>query len=42
MAVSCVLVWYGRITPDAWAMVQLGTVVAYITGASYEALKAQK
>lgn len=37
--VSCLLVWFGKITPDAWAMVQLGTVAAYITGASYEAGK---
>ncbi len=36
---STVLVWYAKITPDAWAMVQLGTVAAYITGASYEAGK---
>lgn len=36
---SCTLVWFGKITSDAWAMVQLGTVAAYITGASYEAVK---
>lgn len=36
---SCLLVWFGKVTSDAWAMVQLGTVAAYITGASYEAVK---
>lgn len=36
---SCVLVYFGKVTADAWSMVMIATVAAYITGASYEAVK---
>ena len=38
-AASCFLVYFGKVTPDAWSMVMIATVAAYITGASYEAAK---
>lgn len=38
-AAACFLVYFGKVTPDAWSMVMIATVAAYITGASYEAGK---
>lgn len=37
---STVLVWFGKITPDVFQWTVLGTVAAYITGATAESHKA--
>lgn len=33
------LLWYGKLTADAYAMIILGTVAAYIAGNSYQKVK---
>lgn len=33
------LLWYGKLTPDAYSMIILGTVAVYIAGNSWEAVK---
>lgn len=39
-AISSILVWFGRITPDVYQWVILGTVAAYITGNAAQKIKA--
>lgn len=31
-AVSSMLLWYGKLTPEAYSMIILGTVAVYIAG----------
>lgn len=34
--VSSLLLWFSKLTPDAYSMIILGTVAAYIAGSSYQ------
>ena len=37
--ISSWLLWYAKLTPEAYSMIILGTVAAYIAGASYQNVK---
>jgi hypothetical protein len=37
--VNTALVWYGKITPDVYQWITLGTVAAYITGNTAQKIK---
>jgi hypothetical protein len=37
--VSSILVWFGKITSEAWAAVVISTVAAYIAGNTYQKTK---
>ena len=39
---SSLLLWYGKLTPDAYSMLILGTVGVYIGSSTYEKTKVQK
>jgi len=41
-AISSWLLWYGKLTPDAYSMIILGTVAAYIVGNTYQSVKEGK
>lgn len=36
---SSFLVWFAKITPDAYSMIVIATVGAYIAGGTFEAVK---
>ena len=40
--ISSVLLWYGKLTPEPYSMIILGTVAAYIAGNTFQATKAGK
>ena len=39
--VSSWLLWYGKLTSEAYSMIILGTVAVYISGTTYEKTKAK-
>ena len=40
-AISTWLLWYGKLTPDAYSMIILGTVAVYIGAGTYQTVKAK-
>lgn len=38
-AISSVLLWYSKLTPDAYSLIILGTVAAYIAGNTTQKVK---
>jgi hypothetical protein len=37
--ISSVLLWYGHLSSEAYSMIILGTVAAYIAGGTYQTVK---
>lgn len=38
-AISSILLWYGKLTPDAYSMIVLGTVGVFIGANTYQKVK---
>lgn len=41
-AISSLLLWYDKLTPDAYSMIILGTVAVYIGAGTYQNVKGKQ